>query len=86
MSDPRVEQLDVTLRRFLDAPMTGADLAQIRDRVAGLSQCELADAWGLPRNALSRTENEPNPSQEACDRYVGLLVRALYRKSGAVAR
>jgi hypothetical protein len=71
------DYIGLVVRRFVQTPLSGNDLAKIREDVLRLSQSELGEAWNLSRNKISGAENALVPDRRMCDLYLGAMVRAV---------
>lgn len=76
------KNLAVALRRFATQPLSGKDLAKIRNSLLGITQTQLGDNWGITRNQVSRIEKQDRPDPKTCDAYIGLMVRSLLGVQG----
>lgn len=71
---------DVVVRRFLQQPLSGGDLKEMRHSLLGLSQEDLGGVWDMSRNQIYRIEAMEAPSQRFCDCYLGLMLRLLLQR------
>jgi hypothetical protein len=77
------ESLDVMIRRFVCEPLTGADLAEIRNAICNRTQSSVAEQWGWSRNAVSAVECSESPEPQHQSMYLGLMFASLCQRKTA---
>lgn len=64
----------VVARRFGRASLSGRDLREVRTKLLGLSQDEVALMLCVSRNSVSRMENSLQPDGKSRYAYLGLIL------------
>jgi hypothetical protein len=74
--------VELMIRCFGGAQLSGEQLAQIRHSVCGLSVDQVAKHWNIPKRRVAAMEKDAQPDIKTCDAYRGLLMGHLFLAEG----
>ena len=69
--------LAAVIRRFMQGPLSGTDLSDMRKSLLECTQASLGTTWNLSRSHISRLEAMDAPPVRDCDAYLGLTLRKM---------